>query len=108
MEEEKHVTASDDPIIELLSLREPTVFILLSLAQRQKHGYAIIKEVASLSLERIRLSLFPRLLRAAFADEMRDVFAGQVEEAATGGTWPLVGLGLPTLIRRTKNVVGAR
>ena len=40
----------------LLPLREPTFFILLSLAQGEKHGYAIIKESDKLSQGRVKLS----------------------------------------------------
>lgn len=43
----------------LLPLREPTFFILLSLAsgeQEPKHGYAIMKDVEALSRGKIRLS----------------------------------------------------
>lgn len=39
-----------------LPLTESTFFILLSLAPKPKHGYAIIKEVEVLSGERVRLS----------------------------------------------------
>ena len=45
-----------DPILDLLPLREPTFFILLSLAQGEKHGYAIMKDVESLSGGKIKLS----------------------------------------------------
>ena len=41
---------------EFLPLREPTFFILLSLAQGKKHGYAILKEVETLSDGKIILS----------------------------------------------------
>ena len=41
---------------EFLPLREPTFFILLSLANGKKHGYAILKEVESLSNGKIVLS----------------------------------------------------
>jgi len=41
---------------EFLPLREPTFFILLSLASGQKHGYAILKDVESLSNGKIVLS----------------------------------------------------
>ncbi len=41
---------------EFLPLREPTFFILLSLANGKKHGYAILKEVESLSNGKIMLS----------------------------------------------------
>ncbi len=51
-----------DPIDDLIPLREPTFYILLSLApghvqpSEQKHGYAIIKDVEELSGGKIRLS----------------------------------------------------
>ena len=38
------------------SLQEPTFFILLSLVQERKHGYAILKDVAELSGGKVRLS----------------------------------------------------
>ncbi len=41
---------------DILPLREPTLFILLSLSPGPKHGYAILKEVESLSEGRVRLS----------------------------------------------------
>ena len=37
-------------------LREPTVFILLSLSPGPKHGYAILKDVENLSDGRVKLS----------------------------------------------------
>jgi len=39
-----------------LPLQEPTFYILLALRGGEKHGYAILKEVAELSGERVRLS----------------------------------------------------
>ena len=39
-----------------LPLTETTLFILMSLASRPKHGYAIMKEVEVLSRVRVRLS----------------------------------------------------
>lgn len=41
---------------DLLPLREPTFFILLSLSNNEKHGYAILKDVATLSSGRVQLS----------------------------------------------------
>jgi DNA-binding PadR family transcriptional regulator len=41
---------------ELTPLREPTLFILLSLAKGRKHGYAILKDVETLSESRVVLS----------------------------------------------------
>ncbi|MCL4266180.1 MAG: PadR family transcriptional regulator [Anaerolineae bacterium] len=46
----------DDDISHLLPLREPTFFILLSLSEGEKHGYAIIKDVAALSHGKVNLS----------------------------------------------------
>lgn len=45
----------DDPKSNL-PLREPTFLILLSLAPLPRHGYAILKEVESLSEGRVKLS----------------------------------------------------
>jgi len=39
-----------------LTLQEPTLYILLSLRGGEKHGYAILKEVAELSSGRVKLS----------------------------------------------------
>jgi DNA-binding PadR family transcriptional regulator len=47
---------TSDPILDLLPLREPTFFILLSLAQGEKHGYAILKDIEALSGGKVRLS----------------------------------------------------
>ena len=41
---------------DFLPLQEPTFYILLSLRGGEKHGYAILKDVAELSDKRIRLS----------------------------------------------------
>ncbi len=43
-------------ILSNLPLREPTFLILLSLSPGPKHGYAILKEVDSLSEGRVKLS----------------------------------------------------
>jgi DNA-binding PadR family transcriptional regulator len=43
-------------IAEMLPLREPTFYILLSLSQERKHGYAVLLEVEALSNGRVRLS----------------------------------------------------
>jgi DNA-binding PadR family transcriptional regulator len=40
----------------LLPLREPTFFILLSLAAGPRHGYAILKDVERISQDRVSLS----------------------------------------------------
>lgn len=41
---------------DLLPLREPTFFILLSLADSEKHGYAILKDVEAVSDGKVTLS----------------------------------------------------
>jgi DNA-binding PadR family transcriptional regulator len=48
----EHSIAAD----ELLPLREPTFYILLSLAEGGKHGYAVLKDVEFLSQEKVKLS----------------------------------------------------
>jgi DNA-binding PadR family transcriptional regulator len=45
-----------DDILSQLPLREPTFYILLSLSPGPKHGYAIMKEVETLSEGRLKLS----------------------------------------------------
>ncbi len=55
-----------DDFSTLLPLREPTFLILLSLAEGEKHGYAILKDVTELSQERVILStgtLYEALVR---------------------------------------------
>ena len=41
---------------QVIPIREPTFYILLSMVPGKKHGYAILKDVEKLSAERIRLS----------------------------------------------------
>ncbi len=41
---------------DLLPLREPTFFILLSLVPGSKHGYAVLKDVEELSHGQVKLS----------------------------------------------------
>jgi hypothetical protein len=50
------MTESNDSMHNLLPLREPTFFILLSLSAGEKHGYAILKEVEAHSAGRVQLS----------------------------------------------------
>lgn len=45
-----------DDLLSNLPLREPTFLILLSLAPGPRHGYAILKEVESLSEGRVKMS----------------------------------------------------
>jgi DNA-binding PadR family transcriptional regulator len=46
---------TSDPV-SYLPLTEPTFYILLSLAPGKKHGYAIMKDVATLSGQKVTLS----------------------------------------------------
>jgi DNA-binding PadR family transcriptional regulator len=50
------MTSSSSKFSEFLPLREPTYFILLSLAAGNKHGYAILKDVEELSQGKVKLS----------------------------------------------------
>ncbi|MCA9931447.1 MAG: PadR family transcriptional regulator [Anaerolineales bacterium] len=45
-----------DDISSLLPLREPTFLILLSLADGEKHGYAILKDVSEISHGNVTMS----------------------------------------------------
>lgn len=45
----------NDDISDLLPLREPTFYILLSLFEGRKHGYAILKDVAEISGGKVNL-----------------------------------------------------
>ena len=45
-----------DDVLSHLHLRQPTSFIMLILSPGPKHGYAILREVESLSEGRVRLS----------------------------------------------------
>ncbi len=53
---EEAVINTSDSVQDLIPLREPTFFILLSLAAGPRHGYAIMKDVAALSADRVQLS----------------------------------------------------
>ncbi|MBC8445572.1 MAG: helix-turn-helix transcriptional regulator [Chloroflexi bacterium] len=50
------MTRTQSEVSKSLPLREPTFFILLSLARGEKHGYAIMKDIDELSLGRVKLS----------------------------------------------------
>lgn len=76
--------AESDP---QLPLSEPTFYILLSLAPGQKHGYAIMKDVAGLSDGRVRLStgtlygVLKRLLDQDWIERVDDGADGIGEDA---------------------------
>ena len=80
MTNEADPTGSIDPIDSLLPLREPTFFILLSLAQGEKHGYAIIKDVGALSRDGVVLST--GTLYEALARLLDQTLIERVEEPA--------------------------
>ena len=54
-EREAHINPSEN-IQNFIPLREPTFFILLSLASGPRHGYVIMKDIAYMSNERVTLS----------------------------------------------------
>ena len=53
---EEAVIDTSHRVKDVIPLREPTFLILLSLAASPRHGYAIMKDVSSLSKHRVRLS----------------------------------------------------
>ncbi len=74
-----HYKAVDD----LLPLREPTFYILISLAEGNKHGYAIRKDVETLSQGRVRLStgtLYEGLARLLEQNLIERVSGGENQE----------------------------
>lgn len=84
-----------DPIEALLPLREPTFFILLSLAPGSQdgaslHGYAILKQVESLSRGKVRLSTgtlyeaLARLLEQGLVERLDETAAPEVPQAYPG------------------------
>lgn len=50
------MTTQRDDLSDLIPLRQPTFFILLSLAHGEKHGYAILKDVETVSEGKVTLS----------------------------------------------------
>ena len=73
----------DEPL-SALPLREPTFFILLSLAPGPKHGYAILKEVHNLSAGRVNLST--GTLYGAIKRLLDDGWIRRVEDPARNGS----------------------
>ncbi|MAT98318.1 MAG: PadR family transcriptional regulator [Anaerolineaceae bacterium] len=47
---------TEEEIAEFLPLREPTFLILLSLAESDKHGYAILQDVTEISQGKVKMS----------------------------------------------------
>ena len=71
-------------ILSRLPLREPTFFILLSLASGPRHGYAMMKAVESLSEERVKLST--GTLYGAIKRLLDDGWIFRVEDPLPNGT----------------------
>ncbi|MBZ0302173.1 MAG: PadR family transcriptional regulator [Anaerolineae bacterium] len=80
------MTDSHEDVSDLLPLREPTFLILLSLAEGQKHGYAIIKDVAEMSRDRVTLST--GTLYEALARLLDQLLIERVEEPDEMGSHP--------------------
>jgi DNA-binding PadR family transcriptional regulator len=94
-----------------LPLREPTFYILLSLAEGEKHGYAIIKDVGFLSQGKVRLSTgtlyegLARMLEQGLIERVPDVNGeNQVTQSHPGKprkAYQLTGLGKQVLKAET-------
>ncbi len=79
---------TSDPILDLLPLREPTFFILLSLTQGEKHGNAIMKEIEALSAGKVKLStgtLYEGLARLLDQELIQRVDSPESEEESGAG-----------------------
>lgn len=75
---------TNEPIEEIVPLREPTFLILLSLSVGEKHGYAIMKDVEELSNGNVVLStgtLYEALARLLEQNLIERVKASPVEQA---------------------------
>jgi DNA-binding PadR family transcriptional regulator len=77
------MTRAQSRIAGYLPLREPTFFILLSLASGAKHGYAILQDVREISQGKVTLST--STLYEALA---RLLDQGLIERVPDGGTGP--------------------
>lgn len=106
--------ATDTAIESQLPLTEATFFILLSLAPGPRHGYAIMKDVKSLSQGRVVLStgtLYSALKRMLEQDWIR---RSDLAEKKTNGrvrkAYTLTGLGQAILqgeVQRLEGLVSA-
>jgi len=102
-----------------LPIQEPTFYVLLSLAQENKHGYAILKDVAVLSGGKVRLSTgtlygaLSRMLDQGWILRLDDGDPGESEERSPGKprkTYTLTGTGRLALedeTRRLSHLVAA-
>jgi DNA-binding PadR family transcriptional regulator len=75
----------------ILSLREPTFLILLSLGPGKRHGYGILKDVETLSEGKVRLSTgtlygaLSRLLEQGFIERVDEESALLAVESGDNG-----------------------
>jgi DNA-binding PadR family transcriptional regulator len=93
------MTRSKLQISELLPLREPTFFILLSLARGEKHGYAIMREIDELSRGRVKLStgtLYEALVRL-----LEQELIERIDEIEPGAKEPRAGQNHPGRPRKS-------
>ena len=96
-----------DDILSNLPLREPTFLILLSLSPGPKHGYAILKEVESLSEGRVKLST--GTLYGAIERLLEQSWIRRVDDPIPNGTnRPRKAYDLTELGRRVLNAEIAR
>jgi DNA-binding PadR family transcriptional regulator len=96
-----------DDILSNLPLREPTFLILLSLSPGPKHGYAILKEVESLSEGRVKMST--GTLYGAIERLLEQSWIRRVDDPIPNGTnRPRKAYDLTELGRRMLNAEIAR
>jgi DNA-binding PadR family transcriptional regulator len=93
---------NNNPYESEIPLTEVTYFILLSLSQGPKHGYAIMKDVRELSEDRVILSTgtlygaIKRLLRLGWISRVKNLSSGDNEIRARK-EYTLTQLGWGTL-----------
>jgi DNA-binding PadR family transcriptional regulator len=100
----------EDTIRSFLPLTEVSFYILLSLAPEPRHGYAIMKDVQSLSEGRISLSAgtlygaLKRLLEGGWIERFDD---GQIDETGRPRkSYQLTALGRAILTAETERLRG--
>ena len=100
---------NDDPR-SLLPLTESTYFILLSLAPGPRHGYAVMKDVQTLSQERVVLSTgtlysaLKRLLDQGWISRVDDPHNGS--DGRLRKAYQLTGLGWRVLQAEVERLAG--
>ena len=87
----------------LLPLTEATFYILLSLSAGRKHGYAILKDISTLSGRITSYNVcYTKLLRTLSGDIHQIYFKAKKSYTITRDEWVAFHIELPWSIRKSK------